>query len=118
MAIEQIVPAAMNNKKLVQQSTCSRAHIWLLCVYWNMKVRLNTIIDAQLLSEVKTIAAERKMSLSQIIENYFKSIVREKPVKKSNLFDLIEELTPREEIVEQSMNIKLCYEEPYKHINI
>lgn len=76
-----------------------------------MKVRFNTTIDQQLLEQVKVHAVKKQVSVSQLIESYFKSIVHKRPVKKKNLLDLVESLQPQKEIIKQSRNKKLFYEE-------
>lgn len=56
-----------------------------------MKARLNITIDESVLRNVKYLAQEQNTSVSEIVETYFKSIVKPKKQKKS-LTDLIESL--------------------------
>jgi len=76
-----------------------------------MKVRFNTTIDAQLLEAVKIVAVKQQMSVSQLIEDYFRTIVRRKPARKKNLLDLVDRLTPNEAIIRQSMEKNVFYED-------
>lgn len=55
-----------------------------------MKARLNITIDEAVLRNVKYLAEEQNTSVSEIVETYFKSIV--KPKKKKSLSSLIKEL--------------------------
>lgn len=55
-----------------------------------MKARLNITIDEVVLRNVKYLAEEQNTSVSEIVETYFKSIV--KPKKKKSLSSLIKEL--------------------------
>lgn len=55
-----------------------------------MKARLNITIDEAILRNVKYLAEEQNTSVSEIVETYFKSIV--KPKKKKSLSTLIKEL--------------------------
>jgi hypothetical protein len=55
-----------------------------------MKTRINLTIEESLLNQVKHYAAERKVSVSELVEQYFSQLA--KPVKKSNLIDLVKSL--------------------------
>ena len=55
-----------------------------------MKARLNITLEASLLETVKSFAAKKHTSISQIVEEYFKTITK-KSGKKS-LLDLLDEL--------------------------
>ncbi|MGK6352673.1 DUF6364 family protein [Parapedobacter sp. DT-150] len=55
-----------------------------------MKARLNLTIEESLLEKVKSYAASRKSSVSELVENYFKTFVHV-PQHKS-IIDIIEEL--------------------------
>lgn len=54
-----------------------------------MKARLNLTIDQSLLEEVKKFAAQKKTSVSELVEEYFKVIT--KPKRKS-LLEVLDEL--------------------------
>ena len=56
-----------------------------------MKARLNITIDENVLRNVKYLAEEQNTSVSEIVETYFKSIVKPKK-KKQSLTSLIESL--------------------------
>ena len=72
-----------------------------------MKARLNLTIDQRLLDVIKSYAASKQTSVSELVENYFKTIV--KPDRKSNILDLIENL-PKPDI-EQNLDLKKGYYE-------
>jgi len=72
-----------------------------------MKARLNLTIEESILKNVKYFAEEHNTSVSELVENYFKLIV--KPKKKKSLSELIEEL-PKPKL-EENFNWK---EEYYK----
>lgn len=55
-----------------------------------MKTRINLTIDDKLLSITKAYARRKRISVSQLVENYFKVITR--PAKKANIIDMIEKL--------------------------
>lgn len=55
-----------------------------------MKARLNLTIDQHLLEMIKSYAASKQTSVSELVESYFKTIV--KPDRKSNILDLIDSL--------------------------
>ena len=52
-----------------------------------MKERLNLTIDGELLYAMKAYAAKKEMSVSELVENYFRSVT--KPVAKKNILDLV-----------------------------
>jgi hypothetical protein len=54
-----------------------------------MKARLNLTIEQSLLEEVKKFAAQKKTSVSELVEDYFKVIT--KPKRKS-LLEVLDEL--------------------------
>jgi hypothetical protein len=56
----------------------------------NMKSRLNITVEETLIEQVKRYAANHGVSLSQLIEQYFKTLVR--PKRKKNVRDLLNEL--------------------------
>ena len=61
-----------------------------------MKARLNITIEQSLLDQVKQFAAQQNTSVSELVEDYFKTII--KP-KKQSLVDLIRSL-PKPDIDE------------------
>jgi hypothetical protein len=56
-----------------------------------MKARLNITIEDSLLDQVKDYAASKHLSLSQIIEDYFKSIISS-TAKKNNILEMVDNL--------------------------
>lgn len=57
-----------------------------------MKERLNLTIDGALMEAMKIYAAGKGMSVSELVENYFRSVT--KPVQRKNILDLVDELEP------------------------
>lgn len=55
-----------------------------------MKERLNLTIDGELLNAMKAYAAKKEMSVSELVENYFRSVT--KPVERKNILELMREL--------------------------
>ena len=64
--------------------------IFFYAYFYKMKTRLNITIEEDLLKKVKAYADKHDNSVSQLVEEYFETLVR-KPKKKS-LLDIIEEL--------------------------
>ncbi len=56
-----------------------------------MKTRLNLTIEDSLLPHVKEYAASRQISISQMVEDYFKNITQPSP-KKDSIIDMVEKL--------------------------
>jgi hypothetical protein len=75
-----------------------------------MKARLNLTIDEDLLNKVKVYAERRQSSVSQLVEEYFKNIV--KSPKKQTIIDLIESL-PKPDI-DPNVDLKQAYYEENK----
>lgn len=57
-----------------------------------MKSRLNITIDEALMEQAKQFASKNNTSVSQLVERYFKGLVR--PQKTKNIIQLIEQLPP------------------------
>lgn len=72
-----------------------------------MKRRLNITIEENLLNKVKVYADKKQSSVSQIVEEYFKQIIK-KPKRKS-IIDLIEAL-PKPNI-DANLNLTKAYYE-------
>lgn len=58
-----------------------------------MKERLNLTIDAALLEAMKSYAVSKEMSVSELVECYFRAVTR--PIQQNNILDLIDRLEPR-----------------------
>jgi hypothetical protein len=56
-----------------------------------MKTRLNITIEDHILMQAKDYAASKQLSISQIVEDYFRNIVKPLP-KKKNILEMVEEL--------------------------
>ena len=57
-----------------------------------MKARLNLTIDETLLTRIKAYSENKKISISELVEQYFKSI--SKPARQKNILDMVEGLNP------------------------
>jgi hypothetical protein len=57
-----------------------------------VKERLNLTIDGTLLEAMKAYAASKEMSVSELVECYFRSVT--KPVQRNNILDLVDRLEP------------------------
>lgn len=55
-----------------------------------MKARLNLTIDDTLLEHVKQYASRQDISVSELVENYFKMVTR--PSRRKNLLTLVDQL--------------------------
>lgn len=55
-----------------------------------MKNKLNITVEDTLIEQAKRYAARHETSLSQLVEDYFKGLVR--PARKQNILDLLKEL--------------------------
>ncbi len=56
----------------------------------SMKARLNLTIDEQVLASVKNYADSKNVSISELVENFFKDVVR--PTRKKSIIDIVEKL--------------------------
>lgn len=57
-----------------------------------MKARLNLTIDETLLSRIKSYSESKKISISELVEQYFYSI--SKSTRHQNIIDMVEKLDP------------------------
>lgn len=57
-----------------------------------MKARLNLTIDKTLLARIKSYSEDKKISISELVEQYFYSI--SKPTRGQNIIDMVEKLSP------------------------
>lgn len=74
-----------------------------------MKTRLNLTIENVLLSHVKEYATAKNISVSQIVEDYFKSLIKPTLKPHTNVIDLVEQLqTPQ---IEDNIDLKKSYYE-------
>jgi hypothetical protein len=55
-----------------------------------MKERLNLTIDGALLEAMKAYAAGKGMSVSELVESYFRQVT--KPVQRRNILDMVDQL--------------------------
>ena len=78
-------------------------------IFTYMKTRLNLTIDEDLLKKVKAYADRNNESISNLVEEYFETIVKKR--KQKSLLDLLEELPKPKEIYPKDFDFK---EEYYK----
>ena len=57
---------------------------------FEMKERLNLTIDGSLLEAMKAYAAGKGMSVSELVESYFRQVTR--PVQRQNILDMVDQL--------------------------
>lgn len=62
-------------------------------LHTEMKERLNLTIDAALLEAMKSYAVSKEMSVSELVECYFRTVTR--PIQQNNILDLIDRLEPQ-----------------------
>ena len=55
-----------------------------------MKERLNLTIDGALLEAMKAYAAGKGISVSELVESYFRQVTR--PVQRQNILDMVDRL--------------------------
>ena len=55
-----------------------------------MKERLNLTIDAELVESMKAYAASKDMSVSELVESYFRTVTR--PLPRINILDMVDQL--------------------------
>ncbi len=80
-----------------------------------MKARLSLSIDTDILKEVKKLAAKKNMSVSEMVEDYFKVIT--KP-KRKLLTEILDEL-PRVQIPEnKKLSTQMIKSTYSSHLNI
>lgn len=70
-----------------------------------MKARLNLTIDNNLLENIKGYAQKQQTSVSELVENYFKTVT--KPSKRKNVIDLIEKL--KKPAIKETVDLKELY---------
>ncbi len=72
-----------------------------------MKARINLTIEEALVQKVKSYAAEKQTSVSELVEEYFTKIT--KPKKEKSFLDLVKEL-PKPDI-DDDLDLKKAYYE-------
>lgn len=74
-----------------------------------MKTRLNITIEESVLLDVKQYAASKQISISQMVEEYFKNII-EPSLSKENIINMVEKLESPSFNADEDLK-KLFYEE-------
>ena len=72
-----------------------------------MKERLNLTIDGELLNAMKAYAAKKEVSVSELVEDYFRTVT--KPVERKNIRELIRGL--RKPGISDELDLKKLYYE-------
>lgn len=72
-----------------------------------MKARLDISVDKDLLNSAERYVAQKGISISQLIESYFRSLRR--PARRQNIIQLMDEL-PKPQI-DTTKNLKQAYYE-------
>ncbi len=76
-----------------------------------MKSRLNLTIDDSLLKRTKLYAEKQRTSVSELVEDYFKSLQR--PVKRKTFIDLVEKLNKPD--IDPKADLKELYYQDQRH---
>ena len=74
-----------------------------------MKSRLNLSIEQNLLNQIKRYADSNQVSISELFEEYFKSVIHQKTL--NNIIDLVERLPNHS--ISPSQNLKKGFYEDY-----
>ena len=74
-----------------------------------MKTRLNITIENALLSHVKEYAASKEVSVSQMVEDYFRSLIKPTDKRANNIIDLVEQLPAHQ--IDDNIDLKKSYYE-------
>jgi hypothetical protein len=61
-----------------------------------MKERLNLTIDGALLEAMKVYAAGKGISVSELVESYFRQVTR--PVSRHNILDMVDQLESQDSV--------------------
>jgi hypothetical protein len=61
-----------------------------------MKERLNLTIDGALLEAMKVYAAGKGISVSELVESYFRQVTR--PVSRHNILDMVDKLERQDNV--------------------
>jgi len=76
-----------------------------------MKARINLTIEEDLIHKIKSYAAQKETSVSDLVEEYFSRVV--KPTKRKNFLDLVKEL-PKPDI-DDNLDLKKAFYEEQAH---
>ncbi len=78
-----------------------------------MKSRLNITVDDVLIERARRYAVRHQASLSQLVEQYFKSLTR--PARKKNILDLMKELPKPKITVEGDLKAEYYRQQKKKY---
>ncbi len=73
-----------------------------------MKERLNLTIDAELVESMKAYAAGKQMSVSELVESYFRNVTRSLP--HTNVLDMVDQLEkPVLDLADEKADLKALF---------
>lgn len=75
-----------------------------------MKTRLNLTIEDSLLFKIKSYAAQKQVSVSELVEDYFNNLTKPKP-KKMNLIEFVKSMPKVELPYDDNVDLKKQYYE-------
>ncbi len=81
-------------------------------IFVNMKTRLNITVEETLVEKAKAYAAEKDLSLSQLVEDYFERIVTKQ--RRPSLLDVLDKLPKSESQYPEDFDFKKEYLEERK----
>lgn len=78
-----------------------------------MKTRLNLTVEETLLDRIKKYASKKNTSISELVESYFKSVLR--PTRRNNIIDMVEKLTKPDISEDVDLKKEFYHQEKKKH---
>lgn len=78
-----------------------------------MKTRLNLTVEKTLLDRIKKYASKKNTSISELVESYFKSVLR--PTRRNNIIDMVEKLTKPDISEDADLKKEFYHQEKKKH---
>ncbi len=78
-----------------------------------MKTRLNLTVEKTLLDRIKKYASKKNTSISELVESYFKSVLR--PTRRNNIIDMVEKLTKPDISEDVDLKKEFYHQEKKKH---
>lgn len=79
-------------------------------IFVGMKTRLNLTIEDSLLFKIKSYAAQKQVSVSELVEDYFNNLTKPKP-KKMNLIEFVKSMPKVELPYDDNVDLKKQYYE-------
>ena len=78
-----------------------------------MKTRLNLTVEETLLDRIKKYASKKNTSVSELVESYFKSVLR--PTRRNNIIDMVEKLRKPDISEDVDLKKEFYYQQKKKH---